>query len=119
MGQCYEKTFDKVQHQDLFDILEEIGWDGRYPRRMKNLYWNQRAGVRVPGEVSELQHIKRGVRQGCVLSPDLFNIYSEAITKKYERTGRHKDWWTKSYYVLDTLMTQLSLQTPKKTPAPI
>ena len=78
----YEKAFNKVRHQDLFELLEEQGLDGKDLRLMKNLYWNQRAGVRVSGEVSELQHIKRGVRQGCVLSPDLFNIYSEGIMRE-------------------------------------
>ena len=77
----YEKAFDKVRHQDLLEMLQEIGLDGKDLRLIKNLYWNQRAGVRVSGEVSELQHIKRGVRQGCVLSPDLFNIYSEGIMR--------------------------------------
>ena len=56
----------------MFEILEEI-----YLRLIRNLYWNQRAGVRVSGEVIDMQNIKRGVRQGCVLSADLFNIYSE------------------------------------------
>ena len=51
----YEKAFDKVRHQDLLEILEEQGLDGKDLRLIKNLYWNQRAGVRVSGEVSELQ----------------------------------------------------------------
>ena len=59
----YERAFDKVRHQDLFEILEEIGVDGKDLRLMKNLYWNQRVGVRVFSEVSDLQHIRRGVRQ--------------------------------------------------------
>ena len=43
---------------------------------IRNLYWDQIAAVRIDGELSEYTLIKRGVRQGCVMSPDLFNIYS-------------------------------------------
>lgn len=46
---------------------------------MQNLYWNQRASVRVDSEESNDIVIERGVRQGCILSPTLFNLYSEAI----------------------------------------
>ena len=77
----YEKAFDKVRHEKLFGILKDLEVDGKDLRLIKNLYWRQKAGVRVGEEVSMWQDIKRGVRQGCVLSPDLFNIYSEVIMR--------------------------------------
>ena len=51
---------------------------------IRNLYWDQSADVRIGGELSEYKLIKRGVRQGCVMSPDLFNIYSEMILRNLE-----------------------------------
>ena len=71
----YSKAFDKVRHNELFRILEKLGIDGKDLRIIKNLYWKQNAAVRIGGEYSEFKQIKRGVRQGCVMSPDLFNIY--------------------------------------------
>ena len=53
-------------------------------RVVRNLYWNQNATVRIEGEYSEYNEIKRGVRQGCVMSPDLFNLYSEIILRNLE-----------------------------------
>ncbi|XP_014677047.1 PREDICTED: uncharacterized protein LOC106816918 [Priapulus caudatus] len=75
----YDKAFDKVRHEDLMEMLEELQIDGRDLRIIKNLYWRQKAAVRVGEEESEWQSIERGVRQGCVMSPDLFNLYSEII----------------------------------------
>ena len=77
----YSKAFDKVRHDELFNILEGLDIDGKDLRIIRNLYWNQSATVRIEGEFSEYKQIKRGVRQGCVLSPDLFNIYSETIIR--------------------------------------
>ena len=52
---------------------------------IRNLYWDQSAALRIGGELSEYTLIKRGgVRQGCVMSPDLFNIYSEMILRNLE-----------------------------------
>ena len=50
----------------------------------KNLYWKQTAAVKVEDQLSDWIKIKRGVRQGCVLSPDLFSLYSEIILRKVE-----------------------------------
>lgn len=75
----FEKAFDKVQHVKLLSILRKAGIDGRDIRVIENLYWNQTANVKVDNAYSEGVTIRRGVRQGCVLSPLLFNIYSEAI----------------------------------------
>ena len=77
----YEKAFDKVKHEDLFNMLKTLDLDGKDLRLLRNLYWNQKASVRVASEESMRQVIKRGVRQGCVLSPDLFNLYSEVIMR--------------------------------------
>ena len=80
----YSKAFDKVKHDRLFEILENLDIDGKDLRVIRNLYWDQCAAVRVQDEHSEFKNIKRGVRQGCVMSSDLFNLYSETIFRKLE-----------------------------------
>ena len=80
----YEKAFDKVKHEELIRMLQRINIDGKDLRIIKNLYWNQKAAVRIGNEESEYQSIKRGVRQGCVMSPDLFNLYSEIIMREID-----------------------------------
>ncbi|RUS80916.1 hypothetical protein EGW08_011328 [Elysia chlorotica] len=55
---------------------EKVGIDGKTIQLIANLYWHQKAAIRIQGELSDYTPIKRGVRQGCVLSPYLFNIYT-------------------------------------------
>ncbi len=80
----YTKAFDKVQHEKLFDILQNLNIDGKDLRVIRNLYWEQTAAVRVEDNLSPFTKVERGVCQGCVLSPDLFNIYSEMILREIE-----------------------------------
>ena len=75
----YQKAFDTVNHEKLIGILRSIGLDDKDLRIIINLYWNQTANIKIEGELSDSVEIKRGVRQGCILSPLLFNIYSERI----------------------------------------
>lgn len=75
----YEKAFDRVQHAKMLQHLKNIGLDQRDIRIIANLYWGQRASVQIENQSTEEMEIRRGVRQGCVLSPLLFNIYSEFI----------------------------------------
>ena len=82
----YTKAFEKVKHEEIINILENLNMDGKDPRIIKNLYWKQTATVRMDNEVSNFQQIKRGVQQSCVLSPDLFSLYSEMIMRHLEGT---------------------------------
>ncbi|ROT72460.1 endonuclease-reverse transcriptase, partial [Penaeus vannamei] len=65
-------------------ILKDIDLDGKDLRIIQNMYWKQTAAIRVDNELSQPQPIKRGVRQGCVLSPELFSLYSKMILRKVE-----------------------------------
>uniref|UniRef100_A0A8D8Q4X5 Craniofacial development protein 2 n=1 Tax=Cacopsylla melanoneura TaxID=428564 RepID=A0A8D8Q4X5_9HEMI len=78
----YQKAFDRVRHTQMIEILRKTGINERDLRIINNLYWNQKATLRIDGEHTENIEISRGVRQGCVLSPILFNIYSEQIFKE-------------------------------------
>jgi len=78
----YTKAFDKVQHEELFNMLGSLDLDGKDLRVLRNLYWEQSACMRVGDDTSSYTNIRRGVRQGCVLSPDLFNLYSEIILRE-------------------------------------
>lgn len=80
----YEKAFDRVRHADLMEMLENINIDDRDRKLIKDLYWSQKASVRVDGEETDCQRIKRGVRQGCVLSPDLFALKGEVILRELQ-----------------------------------
>ena len=80
----YSKAFDKVRHEELFKILARFNIDGKDLRILQNLYWEQEAAMRTCGGCSKFKPIRRGVRQGCVMSPDLFNIYTEMIMRKID-----------------------------------
>ena len=80
----YAKAFDRVKHENLIECLKQIGLDSKDVRVITNLYWHQKAAIRVNKDISEYTSIQRGVRQGCVLSPILFNIYTELIFRQFE-----------------------------------
>lgn len=76
------KAFDCVKHDKLIEILQAIGTDKDEIRIVSELYWHQTAEVKIEQATSEATLIKRGVRQGCILSPLLFNLYSESVFKE-------------------------------------
>ena len=78
----YAKAFDRVKHAEMIEALTRTGIDGKDIRIISQLYWNQKAAIRVEEDLSNPAEIKRGVRQGCVLSPYLFNIYTEYIFRE-------------------------------------
>lgn len=80
----FEKAFDRIRHEVLVERLEQVGDDTADIRPMINLYWNQKAVVRIGDNRSDWIKIKRGVRQGCVLFPDLFLLYSQVIIDEIE-----------------------------------
>ena len=75
----FEKAFDRVDWVKMLQILKSIGVDWRDRRLIINLYMQQKSVVKVMQEYSQESDIGRGVRQGCCMSPLLFNLYAEAM----------------------------------------
>ena len=59
--------------------MQDIGMNGKNIRLIVNLYWTQKACIQLEQDLSNEILIKHGVRQGCVLSPCRFNLYTEMI----------------------------------------
>src|SRR5438132_8374760 len=78
----YQKAFDRVKHNKLRDVMAKVGIPELEIRLIIDLYWNQHASVRVEGECSRSFSIRRGVRQGCIISLILFNLYSEFMIRE-------------------------------------
>ena len=78
----YQKAFDRVKHDKLVEVMEKAGVPELERKLIVNLYWRQHAVVRWDGEVSREVKVERGVRQGCIISPLLFNLYSEFMMKE-------------------------------------
>src|ERR1043165_833317 len=78
----YEKAFDRVDWKKLMRALRRMGVDWRDRRLIGSLYMGQQVRIRIEGEYSEPGKIGRGVRQGCPLSPILFNIYIEEVIRE-------------------------------------
>ena len=78
----YKKAFDCVDHEILWVVLRDMGVPVHLIVLLRRLYTNQEATVRTEfGETDNID-IGKGVRQGCILSPLLFNIYAENITRE-------------------------------------
>ena len=76
----YAKAFDCVDHNKLWKILKEMEIPDHLTCLLRNLYAGQEATVRS-GHGIDWSQIGKGVRQGCILSPCLFNLYAEYILR--------------------------------------
>ena len=73
----YAKTFDCMDHNKLWKILKEMGIPDHLTCLLRNLYAGQEATVRTGHGTTGWFQIGKGVHQGCILSPCLFNLYAE------------------------------------------
>ena len=85
----YAKAFDCVDHNKLWKILKEVGIPDHLICLLRNLYAGQEATVRSGHEQQPGSKIGKGICQGCILSPCLFNLYAEYIMEMPGRM-RHK-----------------------------
>uniref|UniRef100_A0A4W2F230 Reverse transcriptase domain-containing protein n=1 Tax=Bos indicus x Bos taurus TaxID=30522 RepID=A0A4W2F230_BOBOX len=77
----YAKAFDCVDHNKLWKILKEMGIPDHLTFLLRNLYEGQEATVRTGHGTTDWFQIGKGVRQGYILSPCLFNLYAEYIMR--------------------------------------
>ena len=75
----YAKAFDSVDHKKLWKILKEMGIPDHLTCLLRNLYAGQEATIRTRHGTTDWFQIGKAIRQGCILSPCLFNLYAEYI----------------------------------------
>jgi len=78
---AYAKAFECVDHNKLWKILQEMGIPDHLTCLLRNLYVCQEATVRTGHWAIDWFQIGKGVYQGCILSPCLFNLYAEYIMR--------------------------------------
>ena len=91
------KAFDCVNHHKLWKILKEMGIADHLTCPLRNLYASQEITVRTGHGTIDWFQIEKGVCQGCILSPCLFNLYAEYIMRNWagRSTSWNQDCWEK------------------------
>ena len=77
----YAKAFDYVVHNKLWTILKEMGIPDHLTCLLRNLYAGLEATVRTGHGTTDWFQIRKGICQGCILSPCLFNLHAEYIMR--------------------------------------
>ena len=77
----YTKAFDYVDYNKLWKILKVVGIPDQLTCLLRNLYAGQEATVRIGHATTDWFQIGKGVHQGCIVSPCLFNLYAEYIMR--------------------------------------
>ena len=75
----YAKAFDCMDQNELWKILKVMGIPDDQTCFLRNLYASQEATIRIVHGTMDWFQIRKGVHQGCILSPSLFNLYAEYI----------------------------------------
>ena len=85
----FRKAFDTVNRDLLWQKLRDIvGVDGNLIRAIRSLYVGHKARLRLNGELSEFFPIELGVKQGCVLSPELFKEFINDLVEVVNAVGK-------------------------------
>ena len=88
-----EKAFDKVQHPLMMKTLSKVGMKGAFLNIMKSIYERPTANIILNGQKLRAFPLRSGIKQGCPLSPFLFNIVLEVLaTAIKQEEERHTNW---------------------------
>ena len=85
-----EKAFNKIQQCFMLKTLKKLGIDGTYLKIIKAIYDKSTANIILNGQKLEAFPLKSGTRQGCPLSPLLFNIVMEALGRAIRQEKKIK-----------------------------
>ena len=85
-----EKAFDKIQHPFLIKTLEKVGIEGTYLNIIKAIYEKPTANIILSGEKLRAFPLRSETRQGCPLSPLLFNIVLEVLASAIRQQNEVK-----------------------------
>ena len=85
-----EKAFDKIQHPFMVKTLTKVATEGTYLNIIKVIYNKPTANIILNGEKLKAFPLKSGTRQGCPLSPLLFNIVLEVLGTAFRQTKEIK-----------------------------
>ena len=80
-----EKAYDRVSREMLCKVLEKVGLSEKIVNIVRSMYQNTRAKYRLGNIETEWVRSERGVRQGCILSPTLFSLYTEELAVRMRR----------------------------------
>ena len=87
----FKSAFDTVWRKVLWKMLAHIGIDKKIIKILERLYENSKCAVTIDGKLTEWFSVLVGVRQGCLLSPTLFNIFLEFVMNEVESISNHFD----------------------------
>jgi len=82
-----KKAFDSIWHEGLFLQLTKCGIGGKTYDIIKSMYTNNKFAVKIDSKHTEFLPQSRGVRQGCSLSPILFNIYINELARALDQSA--------------------------------
>ena len=88
----YSKAFDCVNHEQMWQTLKEMNFNQKLINLIRSLYEGQQSAVRLECGTSEWFPVTKGVRQGCILSPHLFSLYTEGIMREVSLDHRKDDY---------------------------
>ena len=83
-----QKAYDSVNRETLWRICRAYGLSDKMIKMIKLLYEDTRAEVRIDGDLSTSIQMKTGVKQGCLLSPILFNVYIDFVMRNILKQAR-------------------------------
>ena len=112
----YAKAFDCVDYNKLWKILKQMGIPDHLTCLLRNLFADQEATVRTGHGVTDWFQIRKGVRQGCILSPCLFNFYAEYIMRN-AGLGETLDW--EKHKLKSRLLGEISITSDMQMTPPL
>uniref|UniRef100_H9GQZ4 Reverse transcriptase domain-containing protein n=1 Tax=Anolis carolinensis TaxID=28377 RepID=H9GQZ4_ANOCA len=77
-----EKAFDRLNWNFIIELLKNLRYGGKFIKGIQAIYTEQRAKIKINGDMTEMFPIQRCVRQGCPLSPLLFILAIEILARK-------------------------------------
>lgn len=83
------QAFDSVQREPLFDVLMQYGMNGKFMKAIVAIYQNVLSCVRIEDRMTDFFECPVGVRQGCILSPQIFSLFINEIANSVENGGMH------------------------------